>query len=537
MDATLKSIRELLFQDRAWASSGKSLDRKANRSINRSLAQLAGDVPEAILPERFHTRVYTPIDGSDSDVNTTISATNDPKVLKFVRGSGSTWSPVIDGTWDGLMHLDVKTSDGVVRRRQSREWFSVTVDATTTYYVSIDKPWRNTTDTGLTFVIHQPEFFLPGNTIRVLDPINIHRDGMPRVMHVSGGAARRNNLPDYEQNSKGRPESFYRTRRFSIPAPTTAPILSKLEGADNSILSSWLGPVQEGKFRACYTYVWGRVDQDYSDSPTGIRDPIWESAPSPLSDYFDHALDENHNLVVNPEGYAINITFDNIDQILDFVGLSGGIDLAATYPPAAPLRFGRSGLRVRIYIFREEVYKNHGPTASMSAVISSQRYNDVHADGRGYLLAEVDPLEKDPVALAMSVNKISSYTWQGALPVPDHERPLRKVTGYYAYRLDPVPDEDYTLDIDILRQPVELVDDNDTVPVEPSAMSAFLELCLMYMCRMDGVDMHGEEKHRRQYERARSMLRATFGDSGGVVSPQSWVAVRQGHRYTKMSEG
>ena len=550
MDTTLSAIREILLQDRSWASSGSTFNKRVRIAINRSLKEIAGDVPEAILPEDYKTRIYAPIDSASSDVNATISATADNKVLKFVIAATSTWAPKTDGTWDGLMHLEVTTADDSrVRRRQSHEWWSTTVGDTTTYYVSIDKPWRNASDTGLAFKIYQPEFFLPGNTIRVLDPLRIYSTSGSLLHQISGGTARRSDLPDYQHKSQGSPELFYRTRHFKIPSPKTAPRIGLLQdkgsGDQGTAISTsdWTGPVQEGKFRFCYTFVWGRADEEFQDSPVGMRDPIWESAPSPVSDVFDHTADGNYTkLTVGGEteikGYGINIQVDNIDQILDFAARGAGIDVSASpYPHVDPLRYGKSGFRVRIYVIRDDLYADHGPTSGTSPIRRSFRFNQVDSDGRPYLLTEIDPLDINPSSASYAAPQVGSFTWTGSLPVPDRMRPLRKVTGYYAYRMHPAPDNDYDLDMQILRQPVELVHDNDTVPIKQESMSAFLELCLVYMSRMDGVDAASEMKHRQNYNTQVRKLRTQHGDNAGIVSPRPWSVIRRRPRYDKMREG
>ena len=54
MSTSLKSIRQQLLSMRAWQSDGKTLDKKIDDAINQALDRLAGDVPEALIPDEHH---------------------------------------------------------------------------------------------------------------------------------------------------------------------------------------------------------------------------------------------------------------------------------------------------------------------------------------------------------------------------------------------------------------------------------------------------------------------------------------------------
>ena len=121
--------------------------------------------------------------------------------------------------------------------------------------------------------------------------------------------------------------------------------------------------------------------------------------------------------------------------------------------------------------------------------------------------------------------------------VPDPTRQLVKSTGYYAYHIWPTPDQDYDIDAQVLMQPKELVNDQDQVPVKQEAFSAFLELALAYMSRLDGVDQNSEMKHRALYRQLVRRFRSQHGDNNGIVENRAWGDIRPRYRYGTFSEG
>lgn len=577
MDTSLKAARDYIYNDRSWASTGKTLDGRVNTCILRALRDLSGEVPEALVPEDKHIHVRKSFVGGDSTINATIRATNDLKVLEFVIDPSSTWTPTVDRTWDGVMHLEVTDPDGRVRRRQSREWW---YDADQeVYYVSIDRPWFNTGNTVMDFRIYQPEFFLPANAIEILTPMQLFDDSEQLVGQISSGTARREYLPDFRQRVQGRPTDFWRGRFFQLPSPTEAPRLSTVIARENGqennggarLLSlPWAGPMPAGKFEFCYTYAWGRKEQEWGETQSLFTDPEWESAPSPISETFDHLTENDKGVPAQAPATgtytaakAIVIEMSNLEEMLDFVDPDEGVPLGPSYtnpPMGAPLRYGRSGLRLRLYVRRLATYSQFGPAASFletdvtdgpfRIVSSAHRFNRVEADGKFYLLAELNPLDLEPVTSTISDPTrakylVSTFVWQGRMQVvgnneaivPDPTRQLVKTTGYYGYHIWPTPDQDYDIDAQVLMQPKELVNDQDQVPVKQEAFSAFLELALAYMSRLDGVDQNSEMKHRMLYRQLVRRFRSQHGDNNGIVENRAWGDIRPRYRYGTFSEG
>ncbi|MDF1699564.1 MAG: hypothetical protein P1V36_00190 [Planctomycetota bacterium] len=552
MDTTLKAAREYLLNDRAWQSSGKSMDKRVNTCLVRALREIAGEVPEALLPASRHEHIRTAISGTAEAVGAYLLKTTDNKVLEIVTSAGDPWSdsatswvPKTDRTWDGVMHLEIVDPDGRIRRRQTREWWSEVDGSDTRYYVSISTPWYDTGSNVMTVRIHQPAFFVPAETTKILSPVRIFDEADQLLGQISSGSARRDALPDYRNRVEGLPTNFWRGNFVQIPAPTEAPrVVSILENSDVNATSylGWNGPVQEGKFRVCYTYAWGRREQEWGQSPAEFADPMWESAPSPISEIYDHAKQVDVNSKGEAVGRAAVIECSNLEEMLDFMGDSAGIQVdAVSYPPSsAPLRYGRSGVKIRIYVARDDLYASRGPASTVGdQVQATHRMNRAESDGKFYLLAEIDPLDRNSILAAMTTPsyRVSAFVWQGALPSPDPERQLRKNTGYYAYHVWPTPDSDYDLDLQVLEQPKELVNDNDQLPIKQDAFAAYLELALAYLSRLDGVDERSERKHRAEYAKLVRRFKSLHGDNNGVVENRMWGVGNSRRIYGTFNEG
>lgn len=485
MDTSLGALRARLFNFRAWDSTGTTLDNRIREAMNTALDRISGDVPEAVVPDDEHVVLLPDAIGTDASVSAYLSTTSDTRVLEFVDSTGapltvsSPWLPTVDGTWDGIMHFELKDSSGQRHRRQSREfWISKPGGGSPDrYYVSIDRPWQTGTETAMPFRMHQPEFFVTDDVTRVLEPARIYDETRQQVWAIDTAGAFRQDMVDFLGEDKGRPYRFWRGRHFQLPAPTTAPAITPGEQG----VSPWSGPEWEGTFRFCYTYVWGRKDPEWQASPgtsvssKGILDPQWESAPSPVS--------ASYAQTGATAGLAIKVTGANIDAMMDF-GETG------------TLRYSRSGMRLRIYVARDAV---------ATANTYGTGFNRVETNGKFYLLAEIEPTA-------------GVYTWDGGR-VPDYERQLKHSTGYYSYSVFPHQDNRYELDFRVQRLPTALKNDQDTVPIQRDAVMPYIELSLYYMCLLDGVDQTGAQVHLSRYNELCRHFRKRYANPGGAVDP------------------
>jgi hypothetical protein len=495
MDVSLGALRERLLEMRAWDSSGTTFDKRVREALNMALDRLAGDVPEALIPDEEHIVLHA--DVSSSTVAASLArVASYANLLKFVDSAGAdlgassrtTWRPTVDGTWDGIMHLEITDSAGTVHRRQSREWW---VDGNV-YYVSLERPWRDDSgsDIDMSFRIYQPEFFMTDDVMQVLEPARVWDDTRQQVWAIDTAGAYRQDMVDFKGETTGRPYRFWRGRHFQIPAPRQVPLASPstVAGPDGGgPATPWLPAgakgEQQGDFRFRFTYVWGRKDEEWQDAPLGTRDPMWESAPSPESAVFSHAA--------NP-GDSIRITTTNIDAMTDY-GDSTKVD------------HGKSGLRIRIYVARDSVRTGGSPGG----------YDRVEAAGVFYFLTEIEPT--DTVTTA-GVTYEASFSWDGTVQ-PDYYRPLKHSTGYYAYKAYPHQDARYELDFRVLRLPRKFIADTDTAPIQRDAVSALTELALYYVALQDGADQAGASIHLDRYIELARRYRTRYANPGRIVEP------------------
>lgn len=481
MNTSLADLQQQILDLRATDSPGNSFMARVTKCINTALNRMAGDVPEALVPSEQHVVLRSDVKGTDASVQARISATAEGRVMKFTEADGTVltnWAPTIDGTWDGIMHLEFTDPDGQRHRRQSREWWSAAGQEGTDYFVTLDRPWPaalQTTDY-MDFRIYQPMFFLPQDTLKMLQPGHLYLEGHQQVWGIDTAGASRQGMTDWAGEARGRPERIWRGPHVQLPAPQRKPNLKPLvEKA-----APWQGPERQGKFRVCYTYVWGRKDEEWQDSPGDIRDPQWESAPSDISEAVDYST------LGGPAG-SLQMIAANIDAMQ-------GFDIAGT------IRQGRSGYRIRWYIARDDVY-TAGP--------GNSAFDTVEASGKFYLLAEVEPSSTNSSGAA-------TYVWDGSV-TPDYHRPLKHSTGYYGYHVYPSQDQRYEIDLRVLRRPRKLETATDTAPIQSDAVSALIELSLYYLSLKDGVDQASAQIHESRYEERVRHFRARYASPGGSV--------------------
>ena len=491
MDTTIGGLIDDALGARSWVSTGSAFKEKARKAAVLGLNEFALKCPELLVP-RTVTAVLLPEVRSDSeDVNATLQATSDPWVMEFRNLTGGSlspvtgWRPIVTGEWDGVLHLEIIDPASQKRRRQSLEWWHVLSGvpiATDHWYVSLDRPWRpgGLTDTLMPFRIYQPEVFFPVGVIGPYDIGRVFDDDHGLVGQVSAVDAIRDDLRDYNNEASGSPDSIWPGRRFDLPGIKTAPVISTPH------VAGWIGPVEQGTFRFVATVVWGVTDDEWGDNPGGVREPVWESPPSPVSVAFSHAASP---------GVTLRITFTSPDELMNFAD------------PLA-LRLGRTGRRVRLYVARDAIVAAATPNA----------YQRVDADGVFYLLTEVD---------AETTLPLGTFDWSG-VDVPDYGRRLVRSPGYTAWHIYPMPDQRYEIDFPVAGLPTEFISDNDAVPIAADGAMVFYYYLLAHLAERDGTDLAASAAYRVQAANLLNELRSR---------PRSGTAVVKARGYKDNSRG
>ena len=623
MDTSLKSLRETLLALRSWDSTGKTQDDRIRKTLNIALDRLAGEVPEALVPDEEHVFLNPDIVSTDPSVSARVKVANgkmsddntlDTRVIEFfcsktdvpiafAKGA-TTWRPTVTREHDGIMHIeltDIETKS--VQRRQCVEFFvkSQVVEVLGEqvyrlhYYCTLDRPVSSPivgqNRVVYDFRIYQPEFFVRDDVMEVLEPAVIYDESRQQVWKIDTAGASRQDMHDYKGTSTGRPYRFWRGRHFQLQAPTEAPFVHNVlgnPGEKNSLPAEygWVekgtgaSGIPRGRFAICYTYVWGRRNFERQKAPgvapgfdsvrtgyedlrefggarvidnkpqnddllwsyadqsidpmgysteeeqlhySGIPDPQWESAPSPVSIIDNRGAD--NSFVGN-----IMIAAPNIDGVLGFAD--------DTY-----VRYQKSGLRIRYYI---SVLEENKPVRDAGAF-------PIETNERFYLLCEVEPtynqyISDSRIAAGSAVAVPTSITsdpeaknifqtkggavifWNGSQQY-DYHRPLRHSTGYYAFKCYPHQDNLYELDLRVLRLPEKFIDDQDTAPIQRDAVSSLIELALYYVSLHDGNDQASAQAHLDRYQELVKLYRERYANSGGVVEPVPFTGYRGRTRY------
>lgn len=499
MDISLGGLRDVALALRSWNSSGSVFDDRTRLAARTTASELTSKIPNALLPDE-ETAVFH-ADTLGSTVGAQIRATTDPWVMEFTDNSNrvladtastTTFRPVTTGIWDGIMHLEIQDPDGVWHRRQSRTWWFVTdPDLPTTWYVSLDRRWRplGSTDTAMGFRIHQYAFWLRSDVHDNLAPGIIWDETRQQSWPLETGTAWRHDMRDFRGESQSAPYILFRGRGFQMPTPYFIPTLTPGNAA------SWAGPWQEGTFTFLWTLCWGYKDDEWQELPGGLREPTWESAPSPVSAAFDHTVAAN-------QGRSIVVALPNIDAAQNF-GVVG------------TLRIGRSGFFARTYVAQTAIRTGGAGLADFSRVETPGIY---------YPLGDTD---FDGTA--------ASFTWTGA-DIPDRLRQLRRAARYFGWQAYPHQDSRYEMDIRVLRKVPEFVNDADTLPLHEVFQPAFLHLFLYHMCLMDGVDIKSADHHLKRFEALVEIPRDVDESPAEVIEPVPWGGDEIPDRYSLYAE-
>ena len=443
----LGDVRKRVLEQLDWQPTQSSdFVALVDRLINRSYQTLSREAPYLFWEQKV--RLATQVDTSSvSDVTADLLAVNttDAYVLERAESptSGATW--VFDGTWDGR-EIEATDSAGQTHRRTIREVWNDSGDAKDR--LSLDRPWPNTSDTGMEYRIFTDRYYLPEDTIE-LRSATLFTDTNYRLSVATQYDMERLQLQDFKGRFVSRPEIIYRNAPFRLDAPTLAPV------AEVSA-NGWKGPDPAGDFDYVYTYCWGRRDDDF-DTALGKKFPKWESPPSPVS----------NRIVATFGGLATNVTLPNVDFMLNF-GTAG------------TKRLNRSGYYIRVYARRYT--RDGGPRIETPEVF--------------FLVGEVS-------------GSAEVYTHDGS-ELLDYQNRLRDKHGYQSITFYPMPDNRYEVDLRVLARPKPLVNDQDTPLIHEDGTEALILKTLQMLHRHNGSEQSAVLS-QEEYDRALRNLTKRYG--------------------------
>ena len=528
----LKDIRIALFSQTDWApSQSAEAITRVNGFINRAYNDVCLEAPFLFFESQV--KFATQVDAVPTLATDTISVS--------VVDTTAPMEPNAENPWVFRQDLLVGTADALVWETD-RSWDGRTLEIDvpdpttgkiTSYRNTIRAVWKKTLPPGagggehyqlsvvtpwpyqkmgkgpFNYRIYSDKYYLPDDVIQVRSMRLWHENRNWPLDVVGQEEAEEYSFADSPRVvSHGLPRTIFRREHFQLRGPAVAAdaVLS-----NNPQQYRWVGPEPAGTFEYVITYCWGKRDMQFRNPTMGyhlgyadswendqgafegtigdlgrpikssqnrFREPLWESAPSPVS----------AQIVVPPppdQGVAspsVKLTLPNIEYMQGFLttGLqsydAGGGPLTAGF-----LRenFRESGWHVRIYRRRVAAdFTNYNLMRTIPPL------------GAGALNggAEITGLQKLDLPTAFfllaefridDVNEGVFYD-EGRI-IPDYHRRLRDTHGYQTVKLYPYPDQRYEVDIRCVRRPPELTDDQDAPLVHAEAVDLIIHRALMFL--------------------------------------------------------
>ncbi len=485
----LSDIRQRVFEQADWAPTQSSAAvARMNRFINRAVDQLAEEAPflffQEELPVVLQPDFYPASSRASSD---TLSVYNgDRWVLRrsisFPSSSTLDTPWAVDRTWDGrlVQIVDPTNSQNFIRKR-IRSVYNFGAGPTYSQLITLYEPWDNTTDTGLQYRIFTDRYYTPADMI-MLESFRMLKTTFNAPFELlTQDESEYLNLDDSpDVVASGMPRFSFRRSFYQLEGPKKAPTVERLAMGDH-----WTGPEPAGKFDYVITSVWGKRPSpvvnpgpgDYGAvvNEAGRGEPLWESAPSPVSSTITTTNNTN----------VIRVNLPNMDFLQ---GFGVGVDDSSTAIP----RWHHSGWYTRIYRRRY--------TADMTNYNLNSRTEST--------LTSLDVLD-DYVLLAEVPAYQTSYTDNGSVS-PDAFRRLKSYHGYQSWVFYPRPDTSYTLTCRCIRRPPPLADDSDVPRVNPDGTDCLVWLAYSMLCKQEGR-LDAAHDAQESYERHLGTLKKRYG--------------------------
>lgn len=514
--------------------------------INQAIQQLSLDLPGAFHEDIIKMSTQGVLaSASSSDTVTMVqnqsSAQNSENYFTFKRAlqeSAATVKWPNDRSRDGSV-IQLIDSDGNVHTNQIRSmWFNNNDGYS---YVTLTNPWNpyptiSTTEYGpLTWKIYDSVLWLPDDVIEVRSMRVVNGDNPTRMVIWDQDQAEQNAAAIDDSPSglvTGSPVYAYRRGYFQLPAPATAPTVAA------HATEKWEGPEPFGRFAYTYTLTWGKRDVVLNAAMRGspfdntigrflvrengfaydrehwlegrYREPLFESPPSP----------ESAEITVTDPGSAtqvaaIQITVPNISYMLGYYFT--GLKYSGSSSAMANDSDGQSGIYIRLYRRRETASMTGSGFAALGSTITGQRVTGLNAldihDEVPYLWGE------------FRVDNNGGVVYDDGFIVPDYTRRLRAISGYQGFRLHPIPDDRYEIELRVVRRPQLLISGTDTVRVHQSAIKAIIDGALVLLYEKFKNPM-GVARAREMYKESLQVINRRFAEMRPASQPTRRRPVR-----------
>jgi len=488
---------------------------------------------------------------------------------QFVNAGGII--PPIDGSWDGR-NIDLYGPDGKWHTNRVREiWCEFDSDDLATanllYFIALWYPFpaeqfQDWNEITYKYRVYTEEYYFPDDMIKAHSiVINDDQRSYP-VDIILQEEAEQFSLTDHFEMANGLPSVAYRRSHFQLPAPNTAPLVSLHTWEVDQL---WRGPEPAGKFSYMITYCVGArdlynrnpgpgmFDENYTNNlyqtspplnpswrPTlpgsgaaviypnaavsnRFREPLWESAPSPISSEVTVTTGPPPDPEPVGHGFAVTIQVPNIAFML---GMLGQGTYAIPLPSILPFKrmfADHCGVHVRIYRRRHtQDWTNYGnlddqpPNGAEGAVYTSLVANaTLFNEPAGHI--EISDSYYLLAAIQVTDSNRGIFIDDGQMH-PDYNRRLRDVHGYQSMGLYPVPSRKYDFKIRCLRRPPKLVDDQDVPLVHAEACNALIDLAASYWYEAEGVPEMAL-RMRERYDRGIFDLKKRYGNLQSQANP------------------
>jgi len=479
----LKGIRTAAQRAMDWApDNAPDHNARFDEFINRAYYKLLQEAPFLFFVQ--DVRMTLEPDVEMAGPTDTLSMAGDAwtVVSALDAGVGTPWADTTNGrVFDGRNIL-IRDSDGVWHENQIREVF---LTATGKYSATLVYPWKNATDTGLSWRIQTNEFPLPENVVQINSMV-LSRDQLDYPLSVIGEthAEYASLTNDARLLVSGVPRWCFRRQHHQIETPTLKPTTSTAQDA-------WDGAgTPPGTFQVVYTYAFGK-NEVWRSQPTPLTmtavaqdstryRPWWESGQSPASDVFTAA-----------GSVGVRIALPNVDAALGFNS-------------ALTPRYQRSGIKKRIYLKR--ITQTSGAT--------------LETPDTYYFYDEVD-------------SDVTSYVFDGSR-VMDTLTRVPEVHGYQTLRFHPTPDTRYEVRARAVVRPPRLTDDYDVPRVHADAIEALINKTVVLAREAEGnyqAAVYADGK----YNEALNSLKNRYGDArpDNRALPRRNARARNTHRLRR----